>query len=85
MAWDVPEGPEDHKRLLDDTRSLMLQWSMYPGHGGFFGYVSGTGTIPWSVVASCWVHCIVNFRSEADDIEALVDLAVRHGDELAGG
>jgi glutamate/tyrosine decarboxylase-like PLP-dependent enzyme len=27
--------------------------------------------------------CIVNYRSEAEDIEALVDLAVRHGDNLA--
>jgi glutamate/tyrosine decarboxylase-like PLP-dependent enzyme len=29
--------------------------------------------------------CIVNFRSEAEHIEALVDLAVVHGDELAAG
>lgn len=49
MAWDVPDVPEDRERLLDDTRSLMLEWSMYPGHGGFFGYVSGTGTIPGAV------------------------------------
>jgi glutamate/tyrosine decarboxylase-like PLP-dependent enzyme len=27
--------------------------------------------------------CIVNFRSEADDIEALVDRAVEIGDDLA--
>lgn len=49
MAWDVPDGPEDTTRLLADTRTLMLDWSMYPGHGGFFGYVSGTGTIPGAV------------------------------------
>ena len=28
--------------------------------------------------------CIVNYRSEAEDIEALVDLTVRIGDELTG-
>lgn len=46
VTWDVPDAPDDVKILLADTRSLMLDWSMYPGHGGFFGYVSGTGTIP---------------------------------------
>ncbi len=46
VAWDVPDMPDDPDRLLADTRSLMLDWSMYPGHGGFFGYVSGAGTIP---------------------------------------
>ncbi|HSJ43732.1 MAG TPA: pyridoxal-dependent decarboxylase [Euzebyales bacterium] len=49
MAWDVPGPPDDLAHLLEDTRSLMLDWSMYPGHGGFFGYVSGTGTIPGAV------------------------------------
>jgi glutamate/tyrosine decarboxylase-like PLP-dependent enzyme len=29
--------------------------------------------------------CIVNFRTEADDIEALIDLAVKVGDELSVG
>ena len=46
LAWDVPDEPDDPARLLADTRDLMLEWSMYPGHGGFFGYVSGAGTIP---------------------------------------
>lgn len=46
VAWDVPAAPDDPATLLADTRSLMLEWSMYPGHGGFFGYVSGAGTIP---------------------------------------
>jgi aromatic-L-amino-acid decarboxylase len=46
MAWDVPGPPDDLAQLLEDTRALMLDWSMYPGHGGFFGYVSGAGTIP---------------------------------------
>jgi aromatic-L-amino-acid decarboxylase len=46
VAWEVPDAPDDPAALLDDTRSLLLDWSMYPGHGGFFGYVSGAGTIP---------------------------------------
>ncbi len=46
MAWEVPDAPEDLADLLADTRDLVLDWSMYPGHGGFFGYVSGSGTVP---------------------------------------
>ncbi len=46
LAWDVPDAPDDVERLLADTRDLLLGWSMYPGSGGFFGYVSGAGTIP---------------------------------------
>jgi glutamate/tyrosine decarboxylase-like PLP-dependent enzyme len=49
VAWDVPDAPEDVERLLADTRSLLLDWSMYPGNGGFFGYVSGAGTVPGAV------------------------------------
>jgi aromatic-L-amino-acid/L-tryptophan decarboxylase len=46
VDWAVPDAPDDLEHLLADTRSLMLDWSMYPGHGGFFGYVSGAGTVP---------------------------------------
>ncbi|WP_052666646.1 pyridoxal phosphate-dependent decarboxylase family protein [Nitriliruptor alkaliphilus] len=46
VAWEVPDAPEGAERLLADTRALMLDWSMYPGHSGFFGYVSGAGTVP---------------------------------------
>jgi aromatic-L-amino-acid/L-tryptophan decarboxylase len=46
VAWDVPDAPDDVEQLLADTKALMFDWSMYPGHGGFFGYVSGAGTIP---------------------------------------
>jgi glutamate/tyrosine decarboxylase-like PLP-dependent enzyme len=49
VAWEVPDEPDDTERVLADTRSLMLDWSMYPGHGGFFGYVSGAGTVPGAV------------------------------------
>lgn len=43
---EAAAAPDDLEHLLADTRSLMLEWSMYPGHGGFRGYVSGAGTIP---------------------------------------
>lgn len=49
VAWDVPEAPDDVERILADTRALLLDWSMYPGSGGFFGYVTGAGTIPGAV------------------------------------
>lgn len=46
LAWDVPDQPDDPEHILADTRELLLDWSMYTGHGGFFGYVSGSGTVP---------------------------------------
>lgn len=46
MDWEVPDEPDDPEELLADTRNLVMNWSMYPGHGGFFGYVSGAGTVP---------------------------------------
>jgi aromatic-L-amino-acid decarboxylase len=49
LAWDVPDQPDDPDRLLADTRELLLDWSMYTGNGGFFGYVSGSGTVPGAV------------------------------------
>ncbi len=49
VAWDVPDAPDDVERLLADTRAVLLDWSMYPGSGGFFGYVSGAGTISGAV------------------------------------
>lgn len=46
LAWDVPEQPEDPATVLADSKELLLDWSMYTGNGGFFGYVTGSGTIP---------------------------------------
>lgn len=46
LAWQVPDAPEDLARLLGDTSELLLEHSTYPGHGGFMGYVSGSGTVP---------------------------------------
>ncbi len=46
LAWEVPDQPDDTEQVLADTRQLLLRWSMYTGHGGFFGYVTGSGTIP---------------------------------------
>ncbi|MBY5164497.1 pyridoxal phosphate-dependent decarboxylase family protein [Salsipaludibacter albus] len=46
MAWTVPDAPDDPAGLMADTRDLVMEWSMYPGNGGFLGYVSGAGTVP---------------------------------------
>lgn len=46
MAWPVPDAPMPLEQLTELLRSLVLEHSNYPGHGGFFGYISGAGTIP---------------------------------------
>ncbi len=46
LAWDVPAAPDGPEDILADTRELLLEWSVYTGHGGFFGYVTGSGTVP---------------------------------------
>ncbi len=46
MAWPVPAEPMALDELTVHLRSLLLDHSSYPGHPGFFAYVSGAGTVP---------------------------------------
>jgi len=46
MAWPVPDDPMPLDELAGLLRSLVLDHSTYPGHGAFFAYISGAGTVP---------------------------------------
>ena len=46
VAIPVPEEPMPDDRLFDYLRELVLEWSMYPGHPRFAGYITGAGTVP---------------------------------------
>jgi aromatic-L-amino-acid decarboxylase len=46
VVLPIPEKPLGKDALLAHLRAVVLERSMYPGHPGFMGYVSGAGTIP---------------------------------------
>jgi aromatic-L-amino-acid decarboxylase len=46
VVLPIPEEPLGKDALLAHLRAVVLERSMYPGHPGFMGYVSGAGTIP---------------------------------------
>jgi glutamate/tyrosine decarboxylase-like PLP-dependent enzyme len=46
VTFDVPAEPLSADRLRGYLRSLVMDWSMYPGHPGFMAYISGAGTVP---------------------------------------
>ena len=49
VALDVPDQGLDDDALMGHLRELALERSMYPGHPGFMGYISGAGTVPGAV------------------------------------
>jgi aromatic-L-amino-acid decarboxylase len=46
MTWPVPDQPMCLEELAGLLRSLVLDHSTLPGHGGFLAYISGAGTVP---------------------------------------
>ena len=46
VLMDVPEEGLADEDLLEHVRKVVFDYSMYPGHPGFMGYISGAGTIP---------------------------------------
>jgi aromatic-L-amino-acid/L-tryptophan decarboxylase len=46
VAITIPDAPMPDDALFAYLRSVVLDWSMYPGHPGFMAYVSGPGTVP---------------------------------------
>jgi aromatic-L-amino-acid decarboxylase len=46
IALDVPSHPLDLEAIEEYLRDFVFSHSMYPGHPGFLGYVSGAGTVP---------------------------------------
>jgi aromatic-L-amino-acid/L-tryptophan decarboxylase len=49
VARKIPEEPMDEGDLLAYLREVLFEWSVYTGHPGFMGFVSGTGTVPGAV------------------------------------
>jgi aromatic-L-amino-acid/L-tryptophan decarboxylase len=46
LDLDIPEEGLSNAELMGWLRSLVLEASIYPGHPGFFAYISGAGTVP---------------------------------------
>jgi aromatic-L-amino-acid decarboxylase len=42
----IPDEPLPDDELFDYLRSVVFDWSMYPGHPRFMAYISGAGTVP---------------------------------------
>jgi len=80
-AGGIPEQGEPADELLSDAATLLTRHSLLNAHPCFFGYMRSSPT-PWSTAASGLRACIVNFRTEAVDIDALVHLVERIGGEI---
>jgi glutamate/tyrosine decarboxylase-like PLP-dependent enzyme len=46
LELSVPEEGLERPELVERLRALAFEQSMYPGHPGFLGYISGAGTVP---------------------------------------
>ncbi len=46
LALDIPSEPTPIGQLAAALDDLVFGHSMYPGHAGFLGYISGAGTVP---------------------------------------
>jgi len=46
VAQPVPEEPTPDEELFGYLREVVFDWSVYPGHPRFMGYITGAGTIP---------------------------------------
>jgi glutamate/tyrosine decarboxylase-like PLP-dependent enzyme len=46
VAIPVPDDPLSDDELFAYLRSMVFDWSAYPGHPRFIAYVSGAGTVP---------------------------------------
>lgn len=46
VTRDVPLDPMPIDEIVNHLRQLVFDESMYPGHPGFLGYISGAGTVP---------------------------------------
>ena len=49
VAIDIPDEPLDDDELFEHVRSVMFDYSVYPGHPRFMGYITGAGTVPGAV------------------------------------
>jgi aromatic-L-amino-acid/L-tryptophan decarboxylase len=49
VTTPVPEEPMADDALMEHIRKVMFGYSTYPGHPAFFGYITGSGTVPGAV------------------------------------
>ena len=90
---DIPEDGWPDEQIIDYLRKIVFEVSMFPGHPGFMGYITGSGTVPGAVadlVASAINQNVGGWRlaPAATEIElALITwLASRFGlGDRAGG
>jgi aromatic-L-amino-acid/L-tryptophan decarboxylase len=47
VTFSIPDEPLSDDSLIEHVRSV-VDHSMYPGHPGFMGYITGAGTVPGS-------------------------------------
>jgi aromatic-L-amino-acid/L-tryptophan decarboxylase len=49
VALDIPAQPLSDDAIFGHLRDLMFDYSVYPGHPRFMGYISGPGTVPGAI------------------------------------
>jgi glutamate/tyrosine decarboxylase-like PLP-dependent enzyme len=49
VALPVPREPMSDDQLFEHVRAVMFDYSVYPGHPAFMGYITGAGTVPGAV------------------------------------
>jgi aromatic-L-amino-acid/L-tryptophan decarboxylase len=65
LDLDVPEEGLSNAELVGRLRPLVFDQSIYPGHPGFFAYISGAGTVPGAaadLIASALNQNLSGFR-----------------------
>jgi aromatic-L-amino-acid/L-tryptophan decarboxylase len=75
LDLDVPEEGLSNAELVARLRPLVFDQSIYPGHPGFFAYISGAGTVPGAaadLIASALNQNLGGFRLSpgANQVEA---------------
>jgi aromatic-L-amino-acid decarboxylase len=75
LDLDVPADGLSNDELVARLRALVFDQSIYPGHPGFFAYISGAGTVPGAaadLIASALNQNLGGFRLSpgANQVEA---------------
>jgi aromatic-L-amino-acid decarboxylase len=50
VTLDIPDEPMTDDTLFKHLRTLVFENSAYPGHPGFYAYITGPGTVPGAPV-----------------------------------
>lgn len=49
VALTIPHDPMPDDALFEHVREVIFDYSVYPGHPAFMGYITGAGTVPGAV------------------------------------